>query len=262
MPPGESYLAKKRKQKEPEEEEEIEIKLPEFDDEAFLKEETRAAKATFIAVAYGVVCGMVTFAMFWVMGDYWQVPVAMGFILMAGIIGLLMAFKIDIKKLNWKNWVGAAVSYLAAWLIVFIVLINMPIYDRQSPDIKWNRLYSYSDVSRDYAMVNQSSTLFNNINHSIFTIVTDNSEVQSVSLKIVFDDRTEIQNTGFIKVTGAAIKEKYNLSDKEYEKYHENFYEFEIPSNLADGPYEYTITARDDNEHKTTKTGKFYFGDE
>jgi hypothetical protein len=254
-------LAKKRKQKEPEEEEDVEIQLPKFDDEAFLKEETRAAKVTFIAVGYGAVCGFVTFILFWIMDDYWQVPVALGFILMAGIIGLLMAFKIDIKELNWKNWVGGGVSYLAAWLIVFIIFINMPIYDMQSPDIKWNRLYSTDQVTGNFTEVNQSSILDPASNHTILVVVTDNSDVQSVELTIVQEGGNVVPGTSFEMVTGIEIKEKYDLSDKEYEKYHDHFYEYSIPNTLADGPYTYEITAKDDNEHKTTESGKFYIGD-
>ena len=251
-------MAKKRKQKEPEEEEDVEIQLPEFDDEAFLKEETRASKVTFIAVAYGAVSGLVTFLIFWIMGDAWQVPVALGFILMGGIIGLLMFFKIDIKELNWKNWVGGAVSYLATWLIVFIILINMPIYDRQAPDIKWNRLYYYDMLKGEYNRTEQSSVLNPAVNNTIFVVVTDNSKVQSVELKIVPTGGTELPDTKFTKVMGEAIREKYNLSDKDYIKYHDHFYEFEIPKGLADGPYEYEIKAKDDNDHKATDTGKFF----
>jgi hypothetical protein len=249
--------AKKRKQKEPEKVEEEEIKLPEFDDEAFMVEETRAAKVSFIAIGWGAVAGILTFVLFWITGEMWQVSVAFGFVLVAGIIGLLMFFKIDLKELNWKNYLAGAFSYLATWLIVFIILINMPIYDRQSPDIKINQLYFEKDDGT-YNETVQGAVLKVNQNHSLVVIATDNSEIQDIELIITYEDGSTLENTQFKRVT--EVKAKYNFTSKEYGRYHDHIYEYNIPTGLPGGRYEYEVTANDDNDHSSKTTGNFYIG--
>ena len=113
-------------------------------------------------------------------------------------------------------------------------------------------------MAREYNRTEQSSVLDPDVNNTIFVVVTDNSKVQSVELKIIGPGQNELPDTKFTKVTGVAIKDKYNLSEKDYTKYHDHFYEYEIPKGLADGPYEYEITAKDDNGHEATDTGKFF----
>jgi len=267
-------LAKKRKPKETEEEEEeIVIKLPEFDDEAFMKEETRAGKVSFIAIGWGVVAGIISAMVFWLVGyDLWQLPLVIGFVLMVGILGLLRFFKIDIKELNWKNWVGAALSYLATGLIVFIILINMPLHDAQRPAIREHEAYALDMDYWFFDNVNESTPLNSHGNNTLLVIITDNDEVESVTFSVVGPNGNEVPYANLTWIdeqqrkqhpwipTDAgnnSYKDAYDISDNKYERYHENLYEYLIPTGLDSGTYTYTITAKDTGGHKTSDTGVF-----
>ncbi len=261
-------MAKKRKQKEPEvQEEDIEIELPPFDDEAFMKEETRGGKVTFISVGYGFLCGIISFFIYLISQGIWQIPVVIGILLMAGIFGLLMFFKIDIQELNWKNYVGAGVTYLATWMIVFTILLNTPFYDRQPPEIHSHELYTFDEDNFEFIKVNQSGAMEVEANNTIFVVITDNSEVDSYTIAVTHESGSVVTNGTFEKVTGnhpwqtnRTYKEIYDMSDNDYVRFSDYRYEYKIPMGLAVGSYTYEITAKDAKDHETSKSGDFYLG--
>lgn len=242
-------MAKKRKQKE---EEEVEIKLPEFDDEAFMKEETRAAWTSFIAIGYGLICGAISFGVFAITGGMWQLAMAVGAVLIFGVAGLFYLFKIDFHALNWKNYAGSGAFYALTWLIVFIILINPPFYDNQPPAIKRHTWY-VEDSHGHYEPVNRTDGLVIPYGHniSVVVIITDNDEVASINIEVKHDGAS---------VDASLIKcgsNKYNYSDFDYNRFHGYIYEFVLPSGSPAGTYEYVITVKDDSGHTTKAEGSF-----
>lgn len=242
-------MAKKRKEKEAEEDEE-EIQLPEFDNEAFMKEETRAAKLSFISVGYAIIAGILTFLIYWITGEMWQIALGAGVVLMAGIAGIVYLLKIPFEELNWKNYAGSAFSYLATWMVVLIILINVPFYDGQSPDIHFDRVYT-QDSSGNWTQTNESSAVYEHVNNSIVFVITDNREVTKIEFEISRDDIL-IPNAELTKVDS----DKY-FSGSEYKRFHGYIYEYFIPANSTVGQYKYTVTAYDAKDHSTSESGQF-----
>jgi hypothetical protein len=242
-------MAKKRKQKE---EEDVEIKLPEFDDEAFMKEETRAAWTSFIAIGYGLVCGGISFGVFAISGGMWHLAIAVGAVLIFGIAGLFYLFKIDFHNLTWKNYVGSGAFYAVTWLIVFIILINPPFYDNQPPAIKRHTWYVEDDYGQ-YEPINRTNDLMIPQGHniSVVVIITDNDEVASINIEVKHDgaavdaDLVEVESN------------KYNYSDFDYNRFNGYIYEFVLPAASPVGTYEYVITAKDDSGHTSKVEGRF-----
>ena len=243
-------MAKKRKQKE---EEDVEIKLPEFDDEAFMKEENRAAWTSFIAIGYGLICGVISFGVFAISGGMWQMAMAVGGVLIFGVAGLFYLFKIDFHALNWKNYVGSGVFYVLTWLIVLIILINPPFYDNQAPAIKRHTWY-IEDRPDVYEPLNFTEGLVIPSGHnvSVVVIITDNDEVTNIKIEVKRNG-VEVPNTELTKVT----RNKYNYSDFDYTKYHGYIYEFKLPASSPAGTYDYLIIVKDDAEHTTRSEGSF-----
>jgi hypothetical protein len=242
-------MAKKRKQKE---EEEVEIKLPEFDDEAFMKEETRAAWTSFIAIGYGLICGAISFGVFAITGGMWQLAMAVGGVLLFGVAGLFYLFKIDFHALNWKNYVGSGVFYILTWLIVFIILINPPFYDNQPPAIKRHTQY-VEDSNGVYTSLNYTDGPVIPYGHniSVVVIIIDNGEVANINIEVKHDN-TPV-NADLIKVSS----NKYNYSDFDYNRFHGYIYEYVLPSGSSTGMYAYVITVKDDSGHTSKADGSF-----
>lgn len=242
-------MAKKRKQKE---EEEVEIKLPEFDDEAFMKEETRAAWTSFIAIGYAIICGGISFGVFAISGGMWQLAMAVGAVLIFGVAGLFYLFKIDFHALNWKNYAGSGAFYALTWLIVFIILINPPFYDDQPPAIKRHTQY-VEDNYGNHNPLNFTDGLVIPYGHniSVVVIITDNDEVASIKIEVKHDGAPV--DASLTKVES----NKYNYSDFDYNRFHEYIYEFVLPSGSSAGTYTYLITVKDDHGHTTKAEGKF-----
>jgi hypothetical protein len=241
-------MAKKRKQKE---EEDVEIKLPEFDDEAFMKEETRAAWTSFIAIGYGLVCGGISFGVFALTGGLWQLAMAIGLVLIFGIAGLFYLFKIDFHALNWKNYAGSGAFYVVTWLIVFIILINPPFYDNQPPAIKRHKQYvDYDGFERP---INSTDGLTVPYGHDIcvVVIITDNDEISSISIDVERDGAPVDAELAKVE------SNRYNYSDFDYNRFHDYIYEFILPAGSPQGTYTYVIYAKDERGHTSKVEGSF-----
>ena len=241
-------MAKKRKQKEIAQEE---IKLPEFDDDAFMKEETRAAWTSFIGIGYGFVCGIVSFAVFALLGGMWQLGLAFGVVLIFGNIGLFKLFKMDFSALTWKNYVGTAAFYAVTWLLVFIILINTPFYDNQAPVIQKHRLFIETSPGQWQMNDTDGRVIPAGHNVSVTAVITDNNELERIDLAMSLNGKP---------MSGLAMSKvdsnMYNYSGYDYTRYHGHIYNYKLVRGQP-GEYNYTITASDADHHKATVTGSF-----
>jgi hypothetical protein len=128
-------MAKRRKEKD--EDEDKPFKMPKFDEQAFLKRERRNIKATFIAFLFGILMGFVCFGFWALMGSEstlrWALVVLVCIANAAFIRYLFLRFNIDLTDFTKKNWFVTYAVYFFTWLLIFIVLVNPPFYDDETP---------------------------------------------------------------------------------------------------------------------------------
>lgn len=110
-------MAKKKKK-----EEQSEFEFPEFDELAFIKKEFLSAKTTFIAMFFAAIMGCVSYYL----AQLTTFPIGFipGVLAMFGIKFVFLAFRIDVARLERKNWAGLGFSYFFTWLAVWVLLLN------------------------------------------------------------------------------------------------------------------------------------------
>lgn len=130
-------MAKRRKEKD--EEEEIDFKIPKFDEEKFLKKERRNIKTSFISFLFGLVMAVITFG-FWTLlqGHFlrWDLVFLLAVVNAVWIRYLFTRLDIDFTDFGKKQWFSTYAIYFFTWLLVFIVIVNPPFYDEDSPKIE------------------------------------------------------------------------------------------------------------------------------
>jgi len=130
-------MAKRRKEKD--EEEEPDFKVPKFDEEKFLKKERRNIKTLFISFLFGLVMAVITFG-FWTLlqGHFlrWDLVFLLAVVNAVWIRYLFTRLDIDFTDFGKKQWFTTYAVYFFTWLLVFIVIVNPPFYDEDSPKIE------------------------------------------------------------------------------------------------------------------------------
>lgn len=124
-------MAKRRKEKE----EEYEFKLPEFDEEAFVKKEKRNIKVTFVSFIFGVIIGVVSQFLWKGMSPSvrWPLILLFGLSLASFIRYIVSRLNIDVSDFGKKEWFGNFFVYFFTWLTTLIILLNPPFYDGEPP---------------------------------------------------------------------------------------------------------------------------------
>lgn len=119
------------------EEEEVEIRLPEFDEDEFLREETRAARITYfslgVALASGIITGLIGQAT-WPREVYGAV---FGLAVAALMPRLLPLFRIDMEGITPKRWAEAYGVYFVTWFVIWVIFLNPPLFDAVSPKVTY-----------------------------------------------------------------------------------------------------------------------------
>ena len=226
-------MAKRRKEKD--EEEEKPFKIPKFDEEAFLKREKRNIKATFLSFLFGILMALICFGFWALMGKNdlrWPLVLLVAVANAAFLRMIFIRMKIDLTDFGRKNWFGSYAIFFVTWLIVFIVLVNPPFYDDESPRIQASVLPVVQELGGDIMIVAK---------------ITDNLEIDkdSINLEIVdSDDNITTLTPSSFDQDGIIV-----------------IFTFENNENQT-GDFSYTLTAQDINGLKTTKTGSFYYYDD
>lgn len=124
-------MAKRRKEKE----EEYEFKLPEFDEEAYIKKEKRNIKVNFISFFFGILIGLVSQFLWKGMTPSvrWPLILLLGLFSASFIRYILIRLNIDVSDFGKKEWLGNFFVYFFTWLTVLIILLNPPFYDGEPP---------------------------------------------------------------------------------------------------------------------------------
>jgi hypothetical protein len=246
-------LAKKRRQK-IEKKDEIEFNFPEFDEHKFISLELSKAKISLISFLFAIGMVFITYQLYLVTYPDARAPMVLGIFGVVALPLIVKQLKIDISEFDWKNWFGGGAVYVFSWLAIFIIAINPPFSDFVEPEIdesiefvrympdtlpnsttteKWIAWDKDSDPN-----VLISPTKIN------FTVkIIDNSAIIKDSVRITING---IQNN-------TIINERMN---------HVRNNKFNIVLETSGQPfpakiYDYTISVKDNFDHKTTKNGQF-----
>jgi hypothetical protein len=228
-------MAKKRKKEKVEQG--YEFKVPEFDEEEYLRKEVRDSKALFVTFGYAVLIGVVSFGL-----SFFDIALAalVGFIAIVFLRHLYPLVKVDTTKLEKKQWAGNIIMYLFAWLAVWILLTNPPFSDFASPTIKEDGIYFGSPGN--WTKYNESNKIDYWMNVSINVTIVDNVEVDEDTIVIIIsrqegDQYIEIERGTMNRV--GKNKYVYLLDD------------------LSQGRHKYTIEVKDINDHSASHSGTF-----
>jgi hypothetical protein len=225
-------MAKKRKEKD--EEEEKPFKLPKFDEKAFLKREKRNIKTTIISFLFGILMAFICFGFWVLMGDNalrWELVLLVGVINAAFLRYIFIRLKIDLTDFARKNWFGSYAVYFFTWLIIFIVIVNPPFYDDESPLIDMVELPGMQEPGG---------------NVMILAKITDNAGIEKKDIEFELKDPD-----------GSTLSPDFDYENNIFS------YTNEGPDNISeDMTYEYTITVTDHSGHKKIKTGDFTYSED
>jgi hypothetical protein len=222
-------MAKRRK--ETTEEEESDFKIPEFNEEAYIKKERRNIKITFISFLFGVFIALISLGFWALLSGHslrWILILMVGLLMTPWLRYILLRLNIDFTDFGKKGWFTTYATYFFTWLMVLIILCNPPFYDDEPPTI---------------TAVALPGVQYMNGNVKIVARVVDNVKIKDVSLILTYPDGTNVSPV-------------LNFDDKNYIY----SYVYENTGNLS-GEYAYKIIAVDQNNHKTEHTGKFVFTD-
>lgn len=223
-------MAKRRKEKD--EEEDKPFKIPKFDEEAFLKRERRNIKATFISLFFGILMALVCFGFWALMGKNdlrWPLVLLVGVINAAFLKYIFLRLNIDLTDFGRKNWFGSYAIYFFTWLIVFIVIVNPPFYDDETPRVEVAVLPGMQELGGDVIIV---------------TKITDNAEVDKSSVKLDITDPEGNLTTLSPSFNGTVAS-----------------FTFENTGNIL-GEFSYKLTAKDTSGKSTVKTGSFTYNND
>jgi hypothetical protein len=230
-------MAKKRKKEKPEEG--YEFKMPEFDEEEYIRKEVRDSKALFVTFIYAVLIGFVSFGLSFL--DI-ALAVLVGFIAIVFLRHLYPLVKVDTTKLEKKQWAGNIIMYIFAWLAVWILLTNPPFSDFAAPTIKEDGIYFGSEGNWTKLTDDNKDNLSWGMDVSINATIVDNVEVDEDTITIIIKEK---EGDVFIE------KERGPMNSNGKNKY------VYVVSNLKQRLYEYTIIVKDINGHETSLSGHF-----
>jgi len=224
-------MAKRRKEG-TEGEEQFDFQIPKFDEEAFMKRERRNIKTLFIAFLLGLLIAVVCFGFWALMGDNflrWELVLLVGVVNAIWIKYLFLKLNIDLTDFGRKGWLTAFASYFFTWLLVFIVLVNPPFYDGESP---------HAEVVALPGMQEPGGTIL------IAAYIVDNVGVNKAGISFTITD-----------ANGTTLSPDFSFENNIFR------YTYENPSGLL-GTSNYTFIISDVNNRKTTVTGSFTYAND
>ncbi len=230
-------MAKKRRKEK--EEEGYDFKMPEFDEEEYLRKEVRDTKTLLVTFVYAVFIGIVSFSL-----TYVDVALALlvGFIAIVFLRHIYPLLRIDTTLLEKKQWAGNIIMYRFAWLAVLILLSNPPFSDFAAPTIKNEEIYF--GTNGNWTLLNKTNVdeLNFTVDVSINVTIVDNVEVDEDSIMIMISrkegDQFEEKERGTMNRIG---KNKYAY----------------LLDDLSQGLHRYTIEVKDINDHSASQSGIF-----
>jgi len=221
-------MAKRRKEKD--EEEDKPFKIPKFDKEKFIKKEKRNIKSTFIAFLFGAFMAFICFG-FWVLmgqetGLRWPLVVLVAIASASFVKYIYMRIDLDTSHFTKKNWFSSYAIYFFSWLIIFIVLVNPPIYDSENPKI-------------DFVVLPDSQELGSFV--KFCAKVTDNSELKKSDIAFSIDG-------------SVLAPSEYNFTD--------DVFTYTFENNDTQKSYSYSLKATDSSGNTEIREGTFEYSNQ
>ena len=224
-------MAKRRKDKS--EEETLDFKVPKFDEEKFIKKERRNIKTMLISFCLGLLLSLICFG-FWALqgeGEVRWLTVLLVCIASASFLRyLFLRLNIDLTDFGKKGWFSSYAVYFFSWLLIFIILVNPPFYDDESPHVEVVTLPNMQELGGTVEIV---------------AMIADNAGVEK-------------ENIGFTLTypNGANLSPEFTFEDNIFTYIYEN------PDNII-GDYTFTVIATDVNGHESDiKTGTFTYSND
>ena len=122
------------------EDEDKPFKLPKFNVEKFLKRERRNIRVTFWSAVFGILMAFICFGFWVLMGPEntlrWPLVLLVAIVDAIFLRSIFNWRRIDITDFVRKNWFSSYAIYFFTWLVIFIVLVNPPIYDDENPRVQ------------------------------------------------------------------------------------------------------------------------------
>jgi hypothetical protein len=116
-------MAQKKRKEEEKKESQYEFVPPDFDEKDFLEKDIRATKITLLSFAWGLIFGIAA-------GVTNPISPFIGLLLLFVGIYLLkffyQLFKIDVKEIDKKGWLGNIAMFFFLFLGTWIMLLNPP----------------------------------------------------------------------------------------------------------------------------------------
>ncbi len=234
-------MAKKRRKEK--EEEGYDFKMPEFDEEEYLRKEVRDTKTLLVTFVYAVFIGIVSFSL-----TYVDVALALlvGFIAIVFLRHIYPLVRIDTTLLEKKQWAGNIMMYLFAWLAVLILLSNPPFSDFAAPTIKDEGIYFESNPG-NWTKINKSGE-HEWHDQNLINVTTN------VSIRVTIFDNVEV-DVDTIRITIKRGEEEITPSGGDGLTHTEkNEYSY-IFSADTQTEYAFTIIASDVNNHEESFSG-------
>jgi hypothetical protein len=226
-------MAKKRKK---EKEEGYEFKMPEFDEEEYLRKEVRDAKTLSVTFVYAALIGIASFGLTFV-----DVALAalLGFIAVVFLRHIYPLIGVDSALLEKKQWAGNIIMYLFTWLAIWILLCNPPFSDFASPTIKDDGIYFGTSGNWTKLDDDNRGNLTAGMDVSINVTIADNVDVDEDTIRITIErNDVEIESGSMVSMG----KNKFVF----------------VVEDVSNGKYDYMIEAEDVNDHKTSFLGTFF----
>jgi len=221
-----------KRRKEGDEEEDKPFKLPKFDEEAFLKREKRNIRTTFISFLFGLLMAFICFAFWALIGKNnlrWELVLLVAVINAAFLKYLFLKFNVDLTGFTKMNWFSSFLIYFATWLIVFVIIVNPPFYDDESPRIEVAVLPNIQELGGTVKVVAK---------------ITDNTPIEksNIQFDLTYPD-------------GSKTSPDFTFKDNVFR------FTFESPSMLTSDldTYTFNLTATDTNGHKTERNDSFSY---
>jgi PGF-CTERM protein len=221
-------MAKRRKEG-ADVEEPLDFQIPKFDEEAFIKKERRNIKTLFIAFLFGLLIAVISFG-FWVLleGSFlrWELVLLVGVVNSIWIRYLFLKLNIDLTDFGRKGWASAFVTYFFTWILLFIVLVNPPVYDGEPP---------HAEMVALPGMQEPGGTIL------IAGYIVDNVGVNKAGITFTITDPN-----------GTILTPEFTYEDHIFRYTYEN-------QNSLLGTFNYTLLISDVNNRRSTISGSFAY---
>ncbi len=227
------------------EEEEKAFKPEVFNEVDHMQKENRSAKMLGISLGVAILAGvgsflLMRFSLLIGGGFHFYLPIISPVLFFALVIYLFTRFGIVVRSLDWKKWLENGAMYVLTWFVIWMLSMNPPFTDLSAPviskdlvqlDLENQMNISYIDYGGERKMIIGDETAsekeiapiedMNGLrNVSIFVVVTDNWDMDSVDLtlqRLVLGEWKEMTDHPALNISLGPVKDKTSFEPSKKE---------------------------------------------